>query len=109
VAAGTAQPSQLSPESQAKIKEVRSKLASAFSQVTMALMVTPRYRNLSLSDLEWLELEPLLRDRIAIASAKPSVAGGDGPMVGLAVWARVSDAVSAKIEEQIRAATFPSG
>lgn len=37
----------------------------------MALMQTPRYRHLSIADLEWLVLEPLLRDRIAIASTKP--------------------------------------
>lgn len=101
-----AQP-QLSAEGQAKLREMRSKLATAFSQVTMALMATPRYRNLSISDLEWLALEPLLRDRIAIASGKLSTSGDEGPMVGLAIWAKVSEAVSARIEEQVRAGNFP--
>ncbi|RWC64202.1 toxin-activating lysine-acyltransferase [Mesorhizobium sp.] len=98
---------QLSAEAQAKLREMRSKLATAFSQVTMALMATPRYRNLSISDLEWLALEPLLRDRIAIASGKLSASGDEGPMVGLAIWAKVSEAVSARIEEQARAGSFP--
>ncbi|MDX8503312.1 toxin-activating lysine-acyltransferase [Mesorhizobium sp. VK4C] len=98
---------QLTEEAQGKLREMRSKLATAFSQVTMALMATPRYRNLSIPDLEWLVLEPLLRDRIAIASAKPPSDGSEGPMVGFAVWAKVSEVVSAKIEEQIRAGSFP--
>ncbi|WP_027155592.1 toxin-activating lysine-acyltransferase [Mesorhizobium sp. WSM2561] len=98
---------QLSEEAHAKLREVRSKLAAAFSQVTLALMATPRYRNQSISDLEWLVLEPLLRDRIAIASAKSSTAGNEGQMIGVAIWAKVSETVSAKIEEQIRARNFP--
>ncbi|MCA0012083.1 toxin-activating lysine-acyltransferase [Mesorhizobium sp. B292B1B] len=97
---------QLSAEAQAKLREMRSKLATAFSQVTMALMATPRYRNLSISDLEWLVLEPLLRDRIAIASGKLPASGDEGPMVGLAIWAKVSEAVGARIEEQARAGNF---
>ncbi|MBN9219439.1 MAG: toxin-activating lysine-acyltransferase [Mesorhizobium sp.] len=108
-AAGGTKPAQprLSEEAQVKLREMRSKLATAFSQVTMALMATPRYRNLSISDLEWLALEPLLRDRIAIASGKPSASGEEGPMVGLAIWAKVSEEVSARIEEQARAGNFP--
>src|SRR5262245_53261907 len=64
---GTASPS---PEMLEKLGEIRSKLSTAFSQVTMAMMTTPRYRNLSIADLEWLVLEPLLRHRIAIAAAR---------------------------------------
>ncbi|MBZ9709297.1 toxin-activating lysine-acyltransferase [Mesorhizobium sp. ESP7-2] len=101
-----AQP-QLSEDAQAKLREMRSKLATAFSQVTMALMATPRYRNLSISDLEWLVLEPLLRDRIAIASGKLPTNAEEGPMVGMAIWAKVSEAVSARIEEQARSGNFP--
>lgn len=75
--------------------------------VTMALMATPRYRNLSISDLEWLVLEPLLRDRIAIASGKLPANAGKGSMVGMATWAKVSEAVSARIQEQACAGNFP--
>ena len=72
----------------------------------MAMITTPRYRNLSIADLEWMVLEPLLRDRIAIAAARKAEGGAD-PIVGFAVWAKVSDEVNAKIEEQARAGTFP--
>jgi cytolysin-activating lysine-acyltransferase len=54
-----------------------------------------------------------MRDRIAIASA----AGGDGAnassedssgaLAGIAFWATVSDAVDAKIREQIMGGAFP--
>ena len=72
----------LSPEAMAKLGEVRSKLGTAFAQVTMALMATPRYRSQSLADLEWLVLQPLLRDRIAIASAKQPEVGEADKMSG---------------------------
>jgi len=101
---GTASPS---PEMLEKLGEVRSKLSTAFSQVTMAMITTPRYRNLSIADLEWLVLEPLLRHRIAIAAARKGEDRGADPIVGFAVWAKVSDEVNAKIEEQVRAGTFP--
>ena len=53
-------------------------------------------------------LEPLIRDRIAVAMPKPK---GEGPpqgsLAGFAIWASVSDEVNAKIQEQIKANVFP--
>ena len=88
----------------AKREQARGKLATSFAQVTTALMATPRYQKLSITDLEWVVLEPLLRDRIAIVSAKQGKTGQPGGVVGIAIWARTSDAVNKKIEQQIRAA-----
>ncbi|MBZ9719652.1 hypothetical protein LB519_17550 [Mesorhizobium sp. AD1-1] len=42
---------QLSEEARAKLREMRSKLGTVFSKVTMVLMATTRYRNLSISAL----------------------------------------------------------
>jgi hemolysin-activating ACP:hemolysin acyltransferase len=91
---------------QAKLGEIRSKLSTAFSQVTLAMMTTPRYRHMAIADLEWLVLEPLLRDRIAIAHSRKEADDQSG-IVGFAIWAKVSDEVSGKIEEQAKAGTFP--
>ncbi len=52
-----------------------------------------------------LLVEPMTRDRIAIARA-----GGEGKVeetAGIAIWASVSDEVDAKIREQIQARVFP--
>jgi hemolysin-activating ACP:hemolysin acyltransferase len=96
-------------EAGAKLASVRARVLSAVGQVTMAMAALPRYRHQSLADLHHLVLEPLVRDRIAIATPKaPDGAEGEiGALAGIAVWASVSDEVDAKIREQIKAQAFP--
>jgi cytolysin-activating lysine-acyltransferase len=60
-------------------------------------------RRQSIADLQSLVLEPLMRDRVAIATGKDE----DGALAGIAFWATVSDAVDAKIREQIKGGAFP--
>lgn len=100
-------PPQLDPEIVAKIAEVRAHVREAFGKAVMAMMILPRYRNQTLGDLQHLVLEPLIRDRIAIAYP-----GGEDKtlatdVAGLAIWASVSDEVDARIRDQIKAGTFP--
>lgn len=100
-------PRELPQEVQEKIAELRSGVREAFGKVVMALMVLPRYRHQTLADLQHMVLEPLIRDRIALA--KPATAKA-GPLIdfsGLAIWASVSEEVDAKIREQIKAGVFP--
>lgn len=98
-----------SPELQNHAVDVRNRIHSAVGQVVLALTVVPRYRHQSIADLQSLVLEPLMRDRIAIAT--PSGAEGvdnpGGALAGIAFWATVSDAVDAKIREQIKGGSFP--
>lgn len=71
------------------------------------MMMLPRYRNQTLGDLQHLVLEPLIRDRVAIAypgSAKDDVLAD---MTGFAIWASVSEEADKRIREQIQAGTFP--
>ena len=97
---------QLDPELAAKIAAVRSHVRESFGKVVMALMMLPRYRRQTLDDLQHLVLEPLIRDRIAIAyPGKDS--GGLSDITGFAIWASVSDEVDASIREQIKAGVFP--
>ncbi|EFL88193.1 toxin-activating lysine-acyltransferase [Ahrensia sp. R2A130] len=97
---------QPSPEVMEKIAKLRSHVRESFGKIAMAMMMLPRYRNQSIADLQHLVLEPLIRDRIAMAyPGKADDATGD--MVGFAIWASVSDEVDAKIREQIEAGTFP--
>jgi cytolysin-activating lysine-acyltransferase len=89
--------------------ELRTKLNSAVGQVVIALAQVPRYRHQSLADLQNVVLEPLMRDRIAIATSVDAgaTAGTGGALVGIAFWATVSDEVDAKIREQIEGGGFP--
>jgi hemolysin-activating ACP:hemolysin acyltransferase len=86
---------------------VRAHVRESFGKTVMAMMMLPRYRSQTLADLHHLVLDPLLRDRIAIAY--PGNAQND-PMAdisGLAIWASVSEEVDAAIREQIRGGVFP--
>jgi cytolysin-activating lysine-acyltransferase len=93
---------------QQKGEEARLRIQAAVGQVVLALSSTPRYRQLPFSDLQALVLDPLLRDRIALANARHEdgtpVAGG---IAGIAFWASVSPEVDAKIREQVAAGVFP--
>lgn len=96
----------LDPELAEKLMALRQRTQSAFAQAVTALMQTPRYRHQSLADLNHLILKPLIKDRLAIATAK---AGADPQaFVGMVLWASVSDEVDAKIREQAKAGVFPT-
>ena len=106
---GDAASPQLDPAMLEKISQVRTKVHETFGKVALAMMALPRYRSLSLLDLNNVLLEPLVRDRVAIASSAKS--NDDTPSLetlsGIAIWASVSEDVDAKIREQIKAGVFP--
>lgn len=52
-------------------------------------------------------MEPLIRDRIAIARPTKYEPGMLTDVAGFAVWASVSEEVDLKIRDQIKAGTFP--
>jgi cytolysin-activating lysine-acyltransferase len=103
---------QVAPEIRAKLSELRNRIQSSVGQVVLAMVNLPRYRNQTLADLTHLVLEPLLRDRLAIATARPKEDGEANSNVGenlagIAIWATVNEAVDAKIREQIKGGAFP--
>ena len=71
------------------------------------MMALPRYRHQTLSDLQHLALDPLIRDRVAIAYPAGKDREALTDITGLAIWASVSEEVDAKIREQIRSGTWP--
>lgn len=94
------------PELLEKATKLRSTVRETFGSVTMSMMALPRYRHLPLSELQGIVLEPLMRDRVAIAR----VSGDAEPLAdiaGVAFWASVSEDVDTKIREQIKAGVFP--
>lgn len=103
---GEAPAAQLDPEILKKVAQLRLQVRESFGKVVMAMMMLPRYRHQSVADLQHLVLEPLIRDRIAIAhSAQSDPELSD--IAGLAIWASVSEEVDAHIREQVRAGVFP--
>ncbi len=97
----------ISPETAKRIIELRSSVRETFGKAVMALMMVGRYRAQSLADLQHLLVEPLLRDRIAIAYPRKADGPVDRDMVGLAIWASVSPEVDATIRQQIKDGVFP--
>ncbi len=102
-----APPTEINPELAAKIAAVRTHIRESFGKVVMAMMMLPRYRSQTLADLQHLVLEPLMRDRIAIAYPGGDKAGPLADVAGLAIWASVSEEIDTKIREQVQAGTFP--
>jgi hemolysin-activating ACP:hemolysin acyltransferase len=92
----------------AKLGELRNRVRLNLGQVVLAMMNLPRYRHQALGDLTHLVLDPMMRDRISIA--RRGVEGqppGEEDIAGVAIWASVSEAVDAKIIEQVKAGVFP--
>lgn len=98
---------QLDPEVAKRLAAVRSQVRESFGKIVMALMMTPRYRNQTIGDLQHLVLEPLIRDRIAIAYPGNVQQSALADMAGFAIWASVSDEVDARIREQVANGVFP--
>jgi cytolysin-activating lysine-acyltransferase len=101
----------LTPELMAQIGEMRSKIQVSIGQVLLAMMDLPRYRHISLADFSHLVVNPLLRNRVAIAHKSVTENGAtkvdEETIAGIAIWASVSPAVDAKIAEQTKAGVFP--
>ncbi len=98
----------LDPEMVEKISAIRTRIHSTFGQVVIAMTAVPRYRHQSVADLTHMVMEPLIRDRVAIASPKTTDENpAPATLAGIAIWASVSEDVNSKIQEQIKSGTFP--
>jgi len=90
------------------VRQTSAALAAAYGEIVALLARSPKYRHLSLADLEWLVLPPLLANQFRIVSAKMkgpqgAMGGAMGDLqmpIGLALWAMVSEEVAAKLERQ---------
>ncbi|MGB3165488.1 MAG: toxin-activating lysine-acyltransferase [Alteraurantiacibacter sp.] len=98
------------PQFAKQIEALRASVRENFGKAAMAMMMLPRYRNQAIGDLQHLVLEPLMRDRLAMAYPKPAEGEESAvprEMIGFAIWANVSEEVDARITEQIKTGTFP--
>ena len=97
----------LDPQMLERVRALRGRLHSVFAQVTMALMSVPRYRHNTIAELQHLVLEPMIRDRVAVASPPAREGELEPAAAGIAFWAKVSAEVDGRIREQIKAGIFP--
>jgi cytolysin-activating lysine-acyltransferase len=101
------------PKIRAQIVEMRGRIHSRLGQVVLAMAALPRYQYLSLIDLKAIAVEPLIRDRLIVATHKkdddsPSLEiGALDNVAGIAIWASVSTEVDARIRAQVKARVFP--
>ncbi len=98
---------QIDPEVAKKVAALRAQVRESFGKIVMTMMMLPRYRHQTLGDLQHLVLEPLIRDRIAIAYPGDKDRSALSDVVGFAIWASVSEDVDAEIRQQIKAGVFP--
>jgi len=89
------------------IAKVRAHVRESFGKVVMTMMLLPRYRNQTVGDLQQLVLDPLIRDRVAMAYPGDKDGNELADLSGLAIWASVSEEVDKRIREQISTGTFP--
>ena len=95
----------LDPAVAAQIKAFRSKLQAGIGEVVLAIANLPRYRHQTLADITHLVIEPMVRNRVAIA--KSATEGKLEETAGIAIWASVSEEADARIREQVQARVFP--
>lgn len=93
---------EVDPEILKEIAALRAHVWESFGKVVMAMMVLPRYRHQSLVDLQNLVLDPLIRDRVAIAYPSDKEHSPLTDISGLAIWASVSEEVDAKLRDQVK-------
>ena len=98
---------QTDPEVIKKLTALRMHVRESFGKVVMALMALPRYRHQSIADLQHLVLDPLIRDRVAMAYEASEDQDQANDVAGMAIWASVSEEVDRKIREQIKAGVWP--
>jgi cytolysin-activating lysine-acyltransferase len=68
----------------------------AFSQIVTILMRSSYYKHLTLGDLEWLVLPPLLAGQFSVAQAR-AAQGAPALPAAVALWARVSPEVDKRL------------
>lgn len=107
VATTAASPENIDPEVIKKLSALRAHVRESFGKAVMAMMGLPRYRHQTLMDMQHLVIDPLLRDRVAIAYPKEAEKAPLSDLAGLAIWASVSEEVDAKIRDQIKGGMWP--
>jgi cytolysin-activating lysine-acyltransferase len=103
----TSQSAAPSAEVLARRIEQARRVGQRLGDAVIMLMGAQRYRHLSLSDLDWMILPPLLANQLIVAEMAMSAEHPTPVPVGVTLWAKVSREVELKIKQQIAANVFP--
>lgn len=86
----------------------QSRFAQSFAQIVAVLMRDRNFRNMRLSDLEWLVLPPVMSGQFSLGQAPVPPAKGKAPTEGgvlvpvaVAMWARVSNEIDKRLSENL--------
>jgi cytolysin-activating lysine-acyltransferase len=84
----------------------QSRFAQSFAQIVAVLMRDRNFRNLRLSDLEWLVLPPVMSGQFSLGQAhapqtQGQKEGGVLVPVAVAMWARVSNEIDKRLSENL--------
>ena len=83
-----------------EVQERAKKMTMAFGEMVALLGRSPLFRHMSLADLEWLVIPPLVTNQSTTVRGKVKDQNGLTIPLGLALWAHVSEEVDKKLEAQ---------
>ena len=89
------------------VEAMQARSAQRFSQILAVMMRDTTFRNIRLTDLEWLVLPPLIAEQCAVGYATKATADGKTEVKGvampvaMALWARVSANVDKVLSENL--------
>ena len=86
-------------------EEMRQFVRAGMAQVMPLVALSKRYKHLTMADMEWLVIAPLLQNQIAIAHHRDKT--GEVGAAGMVIWAKVTEDTETKIKEQITSGVFP--
>ena len=78
----------------------QARFAQTFSQAVAVMMRSPGIQNLTLANLEWLLLPPMMLGQCRIAHSQATAGQGYLP-IAMAVWARVSPDVDKRLSSNL--------
>lgn len=97
----------MQPEAERQRGAQQARLANSFSNLVAVLMRDPGRRALQIADLEWLVIPPLLLGQCRFAFVPQPAPGAQAEMgslfvpIAVALWARVSPEIDARLQESI--------
>lgn len=92
---------QLTDEQKRQMAGAAKRAAAAFGEIVSVMMRVSPYKDMRLSDLQWLVFPAVASGLFSIAEAQSSVTGATAP-VGVVTWARVSAEVDQRITHENR-------
>jgi cytolysin-activating lysine-acyltransferase len=76
-----------------------NRFAISFAHIVMLLMRSPQYQALTLADLQWMVMPALLSNQCAVLEANDTPVGTPRAAKAMALWASVSPAVDARLQQ----------